>query len=89
MPSTRFREAVLHYTVKDLIGLGTGQDLYHLIVHTQQQGYLLAYTAAVQEDKAEAAEGVPMAYSVPATVTELGALAEGATAVIRPAALRL
>ena len=30
-----------------------------------------------------------MVYSVPATVTEVGALAEGATAVMRPAALRV
>ena len=36
-----------------------------------------------------ATEEEAMVYSVPATVTEVGALAEGATAVMRPAALRV
>ena len=38
-------------------------------------------------DRAEAACEEPMTYSVPATVTLVGAEADGETAVIRPAAL--
>ena len=40
----------------------------------------------LREERTEAADEVPMVYSVPATVTVVGALAEGPTAVIRPAA---
>ena len=40
-------------------------------------------------DRTAAADDEPMVYSAPATVTLVGAAAEGATAVIRPAALRV
>ena len=49
----------LDNAIEDAVGLFTGDDAGHLIVHAQQQGDHLAHTAPLREDTCEATAVLP------------------------------